>query len=854
MSDSHGNIETCDDPMKSPDSPSTKSRDSEDPIDEYSSKNDQMVKNQDGNNAYEKVNPDIQNVFQKSSDFDSTPSNVTVVGRDPYYNTYNNYYNNYSNYSEESEDAFLKERLNPIGDPVDKCLEGTRQNLLDDICDWAIDPQNTFAWICGTVGTGKSAVAVTLAQRFRYMQNQIWDLDIQLALTFHCAKGQETSNSSLLVPTMCYQLAKVYPKYKTALINMFKKDLSLSGSRLPLTEQIQLFLDASLFQPLPDGKVIIIIDGLDEWGTESDQKVLIEGITHLIGEVQSLVIIITSHTLNIQRVTGLERVKKFDLMASGYNANADIKLIVERSLEGRCSMDDMNKLVAKADGLFIWITVALQYIQESMNEAEAIETIINTGFDEHGDNPYRGLDEMYKVVLEKYFVGNANMRYFKEVIGIILAAVEPISMQVLEQMLNSNGITPIIVEKVLKNLEAVIFNRNGKLCYHLSFEEFLSSQRRSEKWAVEQTNSHLQMTNGCLDIMGKELKFNICNLETLHIRVTNPSIEERVTEYVSMGLQYSCLHWTNHLIKAKECNEKDCVLNFLTSKKVIYWMECLSVMGEIGAITSGVKNIKDWGDVNKIPSISKVAEDIQRFVDSFSAVIMENTPEGHKDQATSVAYSPDERHMTSGPLDHTVRLWGAQTGEQVGQPLQGQNEGNPKLLVDAGADVNAQGGFYANALQAAVYGENEEIVKLLVDAGADVNVQGGKYGNALQAAAAGTGSEAIVKILLEAGADVNAQGGQYGNALQAAASAGNETIMQLLLEAGADIKPEPRSHIIDLFPLDGQDGSETMLPEPPFYSIEVLPLDDLTDEADTEPPEAFSVELTSLERNGDGDF
>ncbi|THU93971.1 hypothetical protein K435DRAFT_860969, partial [Dendrothele bispora CBS 962.96] len=38
------------------------------------------------------------------------------------------------------------------------------------------------------------------------------------------------------------------------------------------------------------------------------------------------------------------------------------------------------------------------------------------------------------------------------------------------------------------------------------------------------------------------------------------------------------------------------------------------------------------------------------------------------------------------------------------------------LLVDAGADVNAQGGEYGNALQAAAYGANEGIVKLLVDA------------------------------------------------------------------------------------------------------------------------------------------
>ncbi|KAF2678030.1 ankyrin [Lentithecium fluviatile CBS 122367] len=47
-----------------------------------------------------------------------------------------------------------------------------------------------------------------------------------------------------------------------------------------------------------------------------------------------------------------------------------------------------------------------------------------------------------------------------------------------------------------------------------------------------------------------------------------------------------------------------------------------------------------------------------------------------------------------------------------------------KLLLDAGADVNAQGGFYGNALQAASEGGHEQVVKLLLDTGANVNVEG----------------------------------------------------------------------------------------------------------------------------------
>lgn len=106
-------------------------------------------------------------------------------------------------------------------------------------------------------------------------------------------------------------------------------------------------------------------------------------------------------------------------------------------------------------------------------------------------------------------------------------------------------------------------------------------------------------------------------------------------------------------------------------------------------------------------------------------------------------------------------------------------------LLDQGADVNAQGGYYGNALQAAVYRGNSEMIPKLLDNGADVNAQGGYFGNALQAATL-SGDEVLVRELINGGAMVNAQGGYYGSALQAAARIGNGMIVKILLASGAD--------------------------------------------------------------------
>ncbi|KAH8830982.1 ankyrin repeat-containing domain protein [Flagelloscypha sp. PMI_526] len=124
------------------------------------------------------------------------------------------------------------------------------------------------------------------------------------------------------------------------------------------------------------------------------------------------------------------------------------------------------------------------------------------------------------------------------------------------------------------------------------------------------------------------------------------------------------------------------------------------------------------------------------------------------------------------------------------------NAGNLEVvqfLVERCPDVNAVGGKYGSALQAAAVAGlgGSKVVRFLVEKGADLNVVGGEYGTALQAAAANRWGELqVLRFLVEKGADVNAVGGLYGTALQAAAATakrGDLNAVQLLVEKGADV-------------------------------------------------------------------
>ncbi|KAJ6528107.1 ankyrin repeat-containing domain protein [Mycena capillaripes] len=108
-----------------------------------------------------------------------------------------------------------------------------------------------------------------------------------------------------------------------------------------------------------------------------------------------------------------------------------------------------------------------------------------------------------------------------------------------------------------------------------------------------------------------------------------------------------------------------------------------------------------------------------------------------------------------------------------------------QLLIENGADVNAQGGPCGGALLAAVQSGNFDMVQMLLDLGGDLNIQG-FYGTPL-AVASCFRLEAIVQLLLGKGADVNAQCGPYGSALYAAMCNGAENVAELLLVNGADV-------------------------------------------------------------------
>ncbi|KZP14702.1 hypothetical protein FIBSPDRAFT_833772 [Athelia psychrophila] len=165
-------------------------------------------------------------------------------------------------------------------DPTMTCLPGTRATVLSVIHAWArsLDGQNVF-WLKGVAGSGKSAIAHTIAQSLHK--------DGRLASSFFFNRSfAARSTSQPLFTTIARDIAARYPAIAADICATLEDDPSLASA--PLSRQFEECILGPLRRHSTghSGSLVIVIDALDE--TISDEDPDIELLRILRAEAYKL--------------------------------------------------------------------------------------------------------------------------------------------------------------------------------------------------------------------------------------------------------------------------------------------------------------------------------------------------------------------------------------------------------------------------------------------------------------------------------------------------------------------------------------------------------------------------------------
>ena len=132
------------------------------------------------------------------------------------------------------------------------------------------------------------------------------------------------------------------------------------------------------------------------------------------------------------------------------------------------------------------------------------------------------------------------------------------------------------------------------------------------------------------------------------------------------------------------------------------------------------------------------------------------------------------------------------TGVRPGNVIQPAMMGHLEIVaaaLDAGADLQFDGGHAGHALNFALYGQQPAIAKLLIDRGADLNLRSprGEHQTPpiLWAAYNESGDSSVARLMIQKGVDVNMPSFLGESALDWARARNNKELEKVLLDSGA---------------------------------------------------------------------
>ncbi|KAG8835384.1 hypothetical protein FRC18_000592 [Serendipita sp. 400] len=612
------------------------------------------------------------------------------------------------------DNSHIKELMplvSATGEDHEICLHGTRTTVLRPIRQWSNDPDaSQIWWLTDVAGAGKSTIAKQLSME--------WKDERRLGGCFFFDKNRpEATNKQGFCDTLAAQLANNHPQLRSV-ITQGIKEIGPILSMCPFEEKLQKLV----IQPMKSVALVLVIDALDECN-ERDRAIILRNLLSSLSQAPQLKIFIASRPEHdIDRFLDPYRSQTESLHDIVLESNRDdIAKFVKHKMRSllrssELMEEEVTRLAKRVSCLFILASTACKVVEDSPNPQTTLHELLDPK-----QNPLRDINSLYLTILIKAYKNDqveevnasAGRELLMKILKAILAAATPLTIPTIDALLGIKS-----TRRLAGFLSSVLNVRDDGtvLILHPTFREFLEAKAIAGQFHIDIAGAHRLMAKGCLAVMKLGLHFNICHLKSsFFLNKKVKDMEERVRTYISKELQYGCVYWPDHIIQSgvtpQDREVMVAVLQFVENGYPLFWMEVVSALENVP------KALKDLQAVERCHLENELKariNDIKRFLIAFSMPISQSIPHiyvsalpftpklsyirqaaevqfpnvmpvlvgcpekwpepprkwlGHTGGVRSIAFSPDGCRIASGSADKTVRLWDAETGQAIGEPM-----------------------------------------------------------------------------------------------------------------------------------------------------------------------------------------
>ncbi|KAJ5108899.1 hypothetical protein N7456_005574 [Penicillium angulare] len=369
-----------------------------------------------------------------------------------------------------------------------------------------------------------------------------------------------------------------------------------------------------------------------------------------------------------------------------------------------------SHLLRNAQETFLWVAL----VCEKLGQVPRLKTIERlTSFPS-------GLDALYRGMLEQV-CDQEDATLYKTIIGLVAIFERPIS---LAELIPFIEVDEDLLEDDYESIEEMIgycgsflkIAQKTIFFVHQSAKEYLLDKGADHIFPNGIANQHRLIFLKSVEAIQKTVKRDNWGLKSPNISINHaqarkphPNPLERV--------QYSCVHWIDHFLhfQSKELTKVSLEygekINEFLSQKFLYWLEALSLLGNIPDVVPAILNLRKLLEISmtkdeNITNLSNRVRDACRFLRYFRLVIEESplqvyysalifspnqsmtkvafqneapkwisiepgvtawgsciqTLEGHNKSINFLSQSPDGSHYLSSSVDGAIKIWDSTTG------------------------------------------------------------------------------------------------------------------------------------------------------------------------------------------------
>ncbi|KAG8792948.1 hypothetical protein FRC12_004393 [Ceratobasidium sp. 428] len=506
-----------------------------------------------------------------------------------------------------------------------KCTPNTRVDILGGLHTWANTTESPqIYWLNGMAGTGKTTIMYSFCMEL--------DNTYQLGASFFCSRLlPDCQDVTRIIPTIAYQLSSFSHPFKSALCDV------LAGNRDLGTYDVLTQFDKLVKQPLlavveaMPNNLLVVIDAIDELSGDGDVLLLLDLLFRYSADLP-VRFLVSSRPEPGVREQMLSRDNQSRMILHLHDVEqalvqADIEtFLVEELRTISPSETQIQQLAQQAGNLFIYASTAIRYIlpdRPSVDPYERLDSILRMKVDQSSKR-HRDINALYSTVLamalEHQDLETQEADNIRTVLNTIICIHEPMNITTLASLI---GLGEKKVLVALQPLWSVLHTSESTgivSALHASFPDYMLGRERSGRFWCDKPKHSDFLAQCCFNTMSKELRFNICGLESSFVLDKDVlDFSTRVDQAISAQLFYACQHWSNHLQDAEDSSVLRSSLDRFLTHRLLFWMEVLNAKQCIGIGETLLNKTQKWlmsiGELR----MRKLIEDAAKFVAYFAA-------------------------------------------------------------------------------------------------------------------------------------------------------------------------------------------------------------------------------------------